>query len=227
MLAFWLYKSIIEPKTIFFVFQIILMFLLFYIKFNTALISFLIFIPTISYLLIIKKINLKKFLILLFTPLIIILITANFFNVSLWGFVIYGIDLITGYNEIMYLGNKSFGSILIYPFLFILSGAIFFLFNINLKKEEIIKRVVQLFIFLIISFVFYKQCYVRGDEQHINSFFKRSSFLILCVVPFLNSSFKQLKSIALIPLVVIPVILNIKNNNLESFEIDILKKKLF
>ncbi|MBS4040328.1 MAG: hypothetical protein KGZ81_06975 [Flavobacteriales bacterium] len=179
-LFFWLNYSIEKPNFILpYFYQISILVLLFYIKFNTGLISFVLFYITIGYLFISKQINWKNSLLISILPLILTLFTSHLLNVSIVPYVLTALELISGYNEIMYLKSESFEFGFYKAWAFLLITVLFFIIHFWKKSFITWKGITFLLMYGMIWFVLYKQAFVRADEGHVYGFFNYLSVFLL------------------------------------------------
>jgi len=179
-LIFWIRQSIESPKVIYFIFQIIILTLVFFIKFNTGLIAFPLFYAGILYSIIKHKNNRLFLIIFMFLPLALIFVLSTILNVSLLEYIKNGFQIISGYNDIMYLGhndlNKSFAILII-----VLTISVLLYRTYREKKTELLKNLVVIFLFGTSIFVLYKQGFVRGMEV---DFFIFSPLFIFSIKDF-------------------------------------------
>lgn len=94
-----------------------------------------------------------------------------------------GINLITGYNDIMYLDGGFENKYNIELVLLVMSNVLLMWICIK-SKQQMAKQLLILFLFGVSSFVVYKQASTRMDIQHISEFYFYFPFLILAVHDF-------------------------------------------
>lgn len=179
-LVFWISISIEKFKWVYYFFQIIIILILFYGKFNTALIALPLFYVGLFYNLIVFKENKTSLLLLAFLPLLIIIILSFPFNVDLFFYIKSGFEIIKGYNDVMYLNNQIGYSLLFATLLILALSAIMFLNIFTVNKFKLLKFLVIIFLFSASFFVLYKQSFVRADTSHIIDFFIFIPLFILC-----------------------------------------------
>ena len=201
-LVFWIRLSIEEPKSYYYFFQIIIVILAFYIKFNTGLIALPFFFSGLIYNFICNKEKRWYLILYALSPIIVIYLLSNLFNVSLLSYIKSGIEMIKGYNQIMYLDNSIPNSTIHAT---ILIGTVFLvtLINLNiLNKEKWFKNLVAFFLTGSSFFILYKQTFTRADG-HVFDFFIFVPLLILCTID-LHHNFKNkyLKFLYLIVLLI-------------------------
>ena len=199
--------------------------ILFFIKFNTGLISFVIYFVCLTYVFItcIKK----RILIVcaLIMPLILIYILAGVLNVVLIDYVISGFNLVSGYNEIMYLNTfADFGLYFKLAYLFIVLSLFYLILMLLKQRSLILKNVVILFMFSSTLFVLYKQAFVRADIGHIFEFFIYSSLVLVVIQEFVNEKTKSKVNILFLIIVLVPFCAFYTNTTAAVFR-DNLKEK--
>lgn len=193
-LVFWIRQSIEKPKFIYYLFQITLLFVLFFIKFNTGLIAFPLFLLGLSYNLISKKGKAYWLLLYALTPIILVIVAGKFLNVDLSNYVKTAMEIIAGYNDIMYLEHKFTRRLLA---LFVFFSTLFILGHRAFAegKNNAIKNVTVFILYAIPMFVLYKSGFVRGLETE---FFIFSVLLLLSVQDLHFENFKKYSNVILI-----------------------------
>jgi hypothetical protein len=193
-LVFWIRQSIEKPKFIYYLFQITLLFVLFFIKFNTGLIAFPLFLLGLGYNLISKKEKVYWLLLYALSPVILVIVAGKFLNVDLTNYVKTAMEIIAGYNDIMYLEHKFTRRLLalfvFFSTLFILGHRVF-----SEGKTNAIKNVTVFILYAIPMFVLYKSGFVRGLETE---FFIFSVLLLLSVQDLHFDNFKKYSNVILI-----------------------------
>jgi hypothetical protein len=179
-LIFWIRMSLENPKPIYYIFQIAIITIVFFIKFNTGLIAFPLFIAGLSCNLLTKNGNKGALISYLIAPFLFITIAANFLKVALIPYIKSGFEFVSGYNDIMFLDNQLKSS-LTFVILISLLFTVILISNIySIQKKDWIKGITILFLFGTSVFVLYKQAFVRADIGHINDFFYYILLLTLC-----------------------------------------------
>lgn len=184
---FWLRENLESNSKLSYVFLILIAVLMFFIKLNTGLIALPLFYCIITYNKIYKKISNKLFLFLFFTPLFLIYILTIILNVSLLKYVFFALEIVSGYNEIMYLENQIENSL---NYVKCISGLTFIALTYSLYLNKKIKNLEKIFILgiSVLSFyLMYKQAFVRADVNHIIEFFLYYSLFILVFSDFHTS----------------------------------------
>ena len=170
-LVFWINLSIDDKKWVYYIFQILIIITLFYSKFNTGLIALPLFYSGIIYNFLTDKSDTIKLTIIALLPILFIFILSFLFNVDLINYIKSGLEIVKGYNDIMYLKNQLEGS---YTTALVLIIFLSIVFSINvylINKNSILKSGVLFFLFFTSIFVIYKQAFVRADVSHIRDFF--------------------------------------------------------
>lgn len=218
-LLFWLVRNIDEYKLINYIFQIILICLLFYIKLNTGLVSIVLYALTFAYLFISKKANRIQLMILFLLPFIFLYLISFLLNVQIINYIISGLEIVSGYNEIMYLNDSTFMFDSISLLIIFLAILVLFLILFSQKgRQEILKNITYLTLFTICIFILYKQAFVRADNGHIMEFFKYSVLLILCTKVFYDFKWFSPKSIIVSVVVFLPFYMCFKNYGWTIFD---------
>lgn len=190
-LVFWIRQSIDKPKFVYYLFQIILLFLLFFIKFNTGLIAFPLFFTGLLYNLLSKKEKFYWLLLYAVTPIIVIVSACSFLNVDLLNYIKTALEIVSGYNDVMYLDHKFSRRLLA---LFVFLSTLFILGQRTFleRKTNLIKNAALFIIYGIPMFVLYKSGFVRGLETE---FFIFSVLLILSMQDLHFENYKKYSSI--------------------------------
>lgn len=179
-LVFWIRLSTDKPKWIYYLFQIVIIVLLFFTKFNSGLIAFPLFLSGIIYNFTIKENN--KFLLASYMalPIILVVILCNPLKVDFFPYIHSGFEIVSGYNDVMYLKNQIDYS---YAVCLIIIAVLTLTILMNIytnKKKEWFRLLVVLFLFGTSIFVLYKQAFVRADIGHLKDFFIFIPLLMLC-----------------------------------------------
>lgn len=219
-LIFYIRQNIEKTNWFFYTFSIILLVLIFFIKFNTALISFLPYYGMLIYLGITRKEKIWTLLITAIIPIILIFFMSGLLNLDIYGYISSGIEMVKGYNEIMYLEDivKSEQYILCYLFIFI--SIVYIGYKNYKEKEPLFKGIFILSIYGTSIFVLYKQAFVRADVQHVDEFFKYSLVMLVCFsIDFYKFKLKTLSSIVVLILMAIPFYAYFANNPNDTIEL--------
>jgi hypothetical protein len=190
-LIFWIFESILKFSCFNYLFQSIIVILLFFIKINTGIIGILFFLIGLFYNLLNNKNRLVYFFIM-FVPFIGVYLLSMLLNVDLYNYIINSLELIKGYNDIQYLDieeNKKYFYLTL-PLLVVLLS----LFLFELKKGFLIKdKIKTIFVFFNLGalwFIVYKQAFVRADVYHIVEYFITSNLILSFVFYLYNKKHK-------------------------------------
>jgi hypothetical protein len=203
-LVFWIRISMDNPKAIFYFFQICIITIVFYIKFNSGLIAFPLFFAGIIYNIFNNK-NKTMFLIVYsLLPFVFIFILSKILNVSLIDYYYSGLEMIKGFNDVMFsdgnIKNSSIYSIII---LVLITGV--YLIKISIfNKSKLFKNLTLLFLIGTSTFVLYKQSFVRADGGHVVDFFIFMPLLLLCNLDFHINKNKWVLNILTLLILFIP-----------------------
>jgi hypothetical protein len=182
-LVYWIINSLDKEHLIFDFIQLVIVILIFYIKFNSGLIGLLFFAVGILYRLIFKKDRRVRVISFFIFSILSLWFCGYLLNVEIPEYTTTGFNFVTGYNEIMYSGDN-------YPMEFkfsvLISVSACFVLVIKLlsNDSEPFKKVVIFVLFLGSIYVLYKQAFVRADVQHMPVFFTYFLLFILCARAF-------------------------------------------
>lgn len=201
ILVFWLRIYIDTLKIFFLLPATAIVSLLFFVKFNTGLISFVLYFACLFYVFITYSKQRIVIVCALVTPLILIYFLAGILNVVLLDYAVSGFNLVSGYNEIMYLNTApEYGLYFKLAYLFIFISVGYLLVQFVPQRNLIFKNLIVLFLFSVPLFVLYKQAFVRADIGHIFEFFIYSPFLLLASQEFDRQNIKSKLNVLLLPL---------------------------
>jgi len=170
-LVFWINLSIDDKKWFYYIFQILIIIILFFSKFNTGLIALPFFYSGILYNFLNERSDKIKLAAISLLPILFIFILSFLFNVDLINYIKSGLEIVKGYNDIMYLKNQLEGSYTTALVLIIFLSIVFLINVYFINKNSILKSSVLFFLFFTSIFVIYKQAFVRADVSHIRDFF--------------------------------------------------------
>jgi len=170
-LVFWISLSVDDKKLVYYIFQVLIITVLFYSKFNTGLIALPLFYSGILYNFLTDKSDKIKLMVISFSPILFIFLLSFLFNVDLINYIKSGLEIVKGYNDIMYLKNQLNGSFPISISIIILLSVIFIINTYFINKNSFLKSGILFFLFITSIFVLYKQAFVRADINHIKDFF--------------------------------------------------------
>jgi hypothetical protein len=181
-LVFWARENIDRPNIFNEFMQCILLLLILFIKVNTWFPAVAIFLAAGIYNLIYREKKIKNGLILLL-PVFLILVSPLFLNINLKDYFSGAYEIISGYNSIMYL-EQGFTNELVFCIIAIGLGAAALLCQLIALKNPVSKTVLVFGIYLSLSFIFFKQAFVRADIQHISEFYSFMIVGVFCIRDF-------------------------------------------
>lgn len=190
LLTFWILKSFKEFNNYYYILPIILLFYLFFIKINTGLVAFVFYYFAIIWNFINKRISKGLFAVLIISPICIIYIASIILKVDLINYIINSLEIIDGYNQIMYLNNDDIKPY--FFFIFPLLVCIIVLISFNFKKINKqnlfinLEKLIIIGILCLVWFIIYKQAFLRGDIYHVKEYFILSSLLVLVLLLEIN-----------------------------------------
>lgn len=190
---FWLSYAQKNLSNIGILVSLLITVILFFIKLNSSFIALLIFYLYLVYLAFFTKEKLIYKIQYFFAAPILIFLLSFPLNVDLKGYVISGLSFISSYNDSM---NTIDSFTIIYTAVAALCVLIccFVVYG-----SFSAKNLVSVIAFSILTFVIFKQAFVRGDVYHVTAFF--SVFPFLCLILFLFQD-KMSKSKSVLTLVI-------------------------
>lgn len=193
-LIFWVLESISKFQYYNYIFQVIIVTLLFFIKINTGIIALLFFVIGLTFNLLDKKKYFWHYLTFAIFPFVAIYILANLFKVDLYNYIINSLELIRGYNDIQYLDieeNRNY-FYLVLPLLLVLLTLFFLELKSKTSIKERIKTIIIFFNLGALWFITYKQAFVRADISHILEYFVTSNLILIIILYFFCNTYKKL-----------------------------------
>lgn len=182
-LVYWAIQSISASKLMADLMQLLFLVLAFYIKFNSGIIVIVFFVVTILYRLCVLKENRLWLASYLVISTLVILFSAWLLNVSLAQYFKSGLELISGYNDVMFIDTDPAEL----KFAMLVWGLALLLFISSIAKGNgpHIKKLFVFFLFFGSLYVLHKQSFVRADLQHTVYFFTFLPLFILAANDFL------------------------------------------
>jgi hypothetical protein len=185
---YWMFKIHSNPSYLYFACLLLVLTLMFYIKVNTGLIGIVFFVAQLIILAWYKKISVKKAIFILCAALLLLVSLACFLHVSLPDYIKGSLEIIKGYNDIMYL-NESHERLehnLMIIFWGILGVYVFYGITAVRRKDYV-------FLFYGIIAVIYavllkKQSMLRNDIQHLEEFYSYGPLILLFGNLFFNKT---------------------------------------
>ncbi len=182
-LIFWIRQSLEQEKLLHYFMQTVIIVLAFYIKFNTGLIACVVFFAALIYKAVVTGENKLRLLAYFTAPVITIMLLAKILNVELIGYLAGGMELVSGYNEIMYL-EEPYRNEFLFSLIFIFLTLSILLFKTYRERKVRVKNPFIIFLFSVSIFILYKQAFTRADIDHILEFYNYVLLLILCLQDF-------------------------------------------
>ncbi|MDB5087029.1 MAG: hypothetical protein JWR09_1023, partial [Mucilaginibacter sp.] len=177
---YWMMKTFYDQRPFFLAMLIVLTVLAFYIKMNTGLIAMVFLGGHFINLFVCKKITLVKLLICCVSFMVLLIASAVLLNVSIINYISGSLEIIKGYNDVMYLDEEHFH---IEHNLYILFFALLLWFfyklywQIKEKKHSLIIYTIACILFI---FLLQKQATLRNDVQHLYEYFSFAPLILLC-----------------------------------------------
>lgn len=187
----WLYKSYNNSRFSYYFIIAFLITLSFYIKLNTGLTGVLFLFFHLTNLIISHKINVGKAIIAFMLPLLFISLLSVILHVSLPSYIKSALELLKGYNDIMFLNQDNWLlehnlHILFFFILAILS--LNGLLQLNTRQHN---KILYTCFSIAYIFLLKKQATLRNDEQHLWAFYYWGP-LILVNGNFLFQKYRKL-----------------------------------
>jgi len=217
-LVFWILRSLGKIKPLDYSMQLCLIIILFFVKFNTGLATFIFFFAGLIYNYFFSKKSKVLFLILGLAPFILTFIFCKILNVGLAPYISGGLNMVSGYNGIMYLDQD-------FHWEFIFSGFIIFLIvlifvvEFYFEKENRAKSLVKSFILFSSLYILYKQSFVRNDIQHVMDFYKYILLFVLCSYHFSSKPNDRIATTVLFLVIGIASVFSIKTKSINFFNL--------
>lgn len=195
MQVFWLNRANENTSHLSNAMVVLLSVLLFFIKFNTGLICLVFSSVFCISNFILQKNQRLVYLIYLVLPYILILALSYLLNVSLIPYLIGGLSIVSGYNEVMF-SDANYPEELFFAILALVLSALVLALRLKEHRGQLVKYLLAVFVFCSSAFVIYKQAFTRNDIQHISEFYNYFIFLLLCCGVFhLNTSYKNIGAV--------------------------------
>ncbi len=180
-ICYWMYKIYEQPRLIYFLPLMLLIIFSFYIKLNTGLFAIMFFIMHLVVMVLTRKLNIIKSLGALTGLILLLFIFAWGFNVSMGAYIKGAVEVMKGYNDIMYLEevNEKL-EMNIYLIFYSIWGfcVLFGLHALRTKQYPLLffAMLTGLYIFLL-----KKQALLRSDDQHLYEFFFYAPLCLIIV----------------------------------------------
>jgi len=179
-IIYWMIKTFDEPRPLYLAIVITLTILAFYIKMNTGLIGMVLLCGHFINLLIAKKLTIINLFGWFAWFIVLIMLSARLLNVSVLGYITGSLEIIKGYNDIMYLDESH---TVLETALYLLFLAMLALLIYSLWRQVAAKKYNQIIYTIagiIFIFLLQKQAVLRNDAQHLYEFFSFAPLVLLC-----------------------------------------------
>lgn len=179
---YWMHKTYTNSRYAYLTILLILTLITFYIKMNTGLIAVIFIFVHLANLRISSKINNAK---LLFVPVMFcfwLYISVQVFHVSLIHYIKGSVEMIKGYNDIMYLNEQH---PVIEAFIYIMLSLTLLLFFYRLYlliKNKQYSQILLPAVSIAYTLLLYKQSTLRNDVQHLFEYISFAPFILLCTI---------------------------------------------
>jgi len=162
----------------------------FFIKVNVGFVLIMLFYSFIILNIFLKKIKKLNGIIIILSHIFSIIISSLFFNVDLWGYFKNSIPIIDSYNDAMntipYADHLFFGVVVSITLTLVLLYSLF-------KNKFYLERVFIFINSVLFMFIFFKQCFVRGDD-HVFVYFAGIGFFGIVINEYFikNNQFRNI-----------------------------------
>ncbi len=200
LIIYWMVKTFYNQRSLFIALLLLLTVIAFYIKMNTGLIAIVLLCFHFINLFVCKKVTLLKLFACLASLVILIIASAALLRVSVISYITGSLEIIKGYNDIMYLDENHQG-LEISLYLLFLAMMLWFLFKlwwqIREKKYNLILYTVASILYI---FLLQKQSVLRNDLNHLYEYFSFAPIILLCgfTEPENQKPFLKYSSLAII-----------------------------
>ncbi|MCO5950815.1 hypothetical protein [Mucilaginibacter flavidus] len=179
-IIYWMIKTFDKPRPLYLAILITLTILAFYIKMNTGLIAMVLLCSHFINLFTAKKLTIINMSGWFAWFIVLIMLSAILLNVSILGYITGSLEIIKGYNDVMYLDESHavIETALYLLFLAMLALLLYSLWRqVAAKKHNQIMYTIAGIVFL---FLLQKQAVLRNDAQHLYEYFSFAPLLLLC-----------------------------------------------
>lgn len=177
---YWMYKSYESPRFIYYALIVLNIVLCFYIKLNAGIIGFFFLAGHLLNMLCFKKVTLIKVALVILLSICMVLLASWVFRVELGAYAEGAIEIIKGYNDIMYMHLEQY---LRYELnlttLFFGIVFIYFLYSAIALEEKKISTLYFATISIAYVFLLRKQSIIRNDAIHYYEFFAYAPLVFL------------------------------------------------
>jgi len=182
MVFYWMYRSYQNPGLLNFILLSLFVTITFYCKLNTGIAVVVLFIFHVTNLLVFKKISLLRAAGVLLIPIVFILTTALAMHVSLGAYIKGGLEIMRGYNDIMYLEQSNITEEENINLLYRCTIGLYLVYAFYLAWDKKYSEIFFVILCIAFSFLLKKQSVVRNDTSHLQGFLRYGPLVFL----FLN-----------------------------------------
>lgn len=176
---YWMYKSYGKPRAGYFAMIILLVTLSFFIKLNTGLVILVLLMAHLFNLAWFKKISYLKAAIIALLTAAAIFLSAALLHVSVASYIKGSMEMIKGYNDIMYLTEAHRREAFFVSFIFYAMLALYLGYAYLLIRKKQFGEVIFCLLCLLYIFILRKQSVIRNDVEHLSEFFLCAPLLLL------------------------------------------------
>lgn len=177
---YWMQRAYTDGKYIYYSLVSINLALCFFIKLNAGLIGFVFLVGHIANLLLYKRISYLKSIVVLLGTVMLILLGAIVLNVNLPGYLKGAIEIVKGYNDVMYLDTECYTrtehNVNLLFLGLLITSAVYAYYAIKEKKYSLLFFVGISACYL---FLLKKQAILRNDNQHYYEYFGYATLVFL------------------------------------------------
>jgi len=190
---YWMVKTLHQPKPQFMAMLILLTSLAFYIKMNTGIIVIVFLCGHLINLFICKKITGLKLLICSVCFIGLMAVSAMLLHVSIINYITGTLQILKGYNDVMYL-DEDHRHIEHNLYILFFAQLIWFLYILWRQiKEKQYNATWYTLASILFIFLLQKQSVLRNDVQHLYEFYSFAPIVLLCGSANIRDKKPQLK----------------------------------
>ncbi len=178
-IIYWMMKTFDQPRPVFLAILIILTVLTFYVKMNTGLIAMVLVCLHVVNLFASKKIILVKLVVLYLCLIALTMVSATLLHVAVFSYITGSLEIVKGYNDIMYL-DENHPVIQYGLYLLFLSMLLWFSHQLwrqlKQKKYSLILYTIAGVVYI---FLLQKQSVLRNDRNHLYEYYSFATLILL------------------------------------------------
>jgi hypothetical protein len=176
---YWMNKSYDKPSFFYFLLLSVIVTLAFYIKLNTGLIVFVLLFLHLINLAWARKISILKAGVIVLITVVLVIACGKLFHVDIAGYFRGALEIIKGYNDIMYLDETNDVVKIILYALLATSLFLFCKYGLRLIREKDYHRLFFVIISLGYLFLLRKQAFLRDEPQHLREFLSCAPLILI------------------------------------------------